>query len=108
MRVKDIIEVKNLKEGLFNDVETSEDNKSSKIRNELKRVGKTALNAMGVIGDFASVVGMILPAVGLAGTVITGVSKILSGVGAVGDIAGVVASTGELFNEKEQLSGMEA
>ncbi len=109
MRVKDIIKVEDLKNAkLFNDNKVIEDNKPNKIRNGLKKVGKIALNSLGTIGDLASVAGMLLPAVGLAGAAVSGVSKILGGVSAIGDIAGAVSSAGELFNEKSQLAGMEA
>lgn len=109
MRVKDIIETDALKDQeLLNEEMEENTTKSSKIRKGLKKVGRAVLNALGTIGDFASVAGMFIPAVGIAGTAISGVSRALSGVGAIGDIAGVMASTGELFNEKEQLAGMEA
>ena len=109
MRVKDIIETDTLKDQeLLNEEMEEATTKNGKIRNGLRRVGRAVLSALGTIGDFASVAGMILPAVGVAGTAISGVSRILSGVGAVGDVAGAMAGAGELFNEKEQLAGMEA
>ena len=105
MRVKDIIEVEDLKKTeLPKDLEVAEDNKPSRIRNGLRRVGRFALDALATLGDFASVAGMFLPAVGVAGTAISGISRALSGVGAVGDVAGAIASTAQMFEEKNQMA----
>ncbi len=102
MRVKDIIEVEDLKKTeLPKDLEVTEDNKPSRIRNGLRRVGRFALDALATLGDFASVAGMFLPAVGVA---ISGISRALSGVGAVGDVAGAIASTAQMFEEKNQMA----
>ena len=105
MTVKDIIEVEDLKKTeLPKDLEVTEDNKHSRIRNGLRQVGRYALDALATLGDFASIAGMILPAVGIAGKAVSGISRALSGVGAIGDVAGAMASTAQMFEEKSKMA----
>ncbi len=109
MRVKDIIEVEDLKKTeLPKDLEVTEDNKPSRIRNGLRQVGRYALDAMIVVGGVATLAGVLLPAVGLAGAAVSEIGMALTAAATVGQIAEAVSNTAGALGGKSQPVCMEA
>jgi hypothetical protein len=98
-KVKEVIDSGVLQE-VANEVATS--NNKTKIRQKLKNAFKFLLNTFQVAGTVAEVIGALVPAVGIAGTV---ANAVISGVRAVAQGSGIVEmmqDAGEMFNSRQE------
>lgn len=98
-KVKEVID-----SGVLQEVaqEVANSNNKGKIRQKLKNAFKFLLNTFQVAGTVAEVIGALVPAVGIAGTVANAVVSGIRAVAQGSDVVEMIQGAGEMFNNKKE------